>query len=1102
MHKEKHNPNKALYAQICQRPARKSTKGKAPPPPPLAKGFDGANFTQNMENPNAAMDQKENLMDKDIILTVVLPGGTEKTATVHGSKPMMDLLVALCSKYHLNPSSHTIELISTNRNQIKFKPNALIGTLNAEKIILKPKGTDEKNKKAAPQMPEATVRLVINYKKTQKTVLRVNPKVPLEELISAVSEKCEFDPKSTVLLKDVHSQEPLDLSKSLNDHGIREVYAKDGKGVGLTDLQVSSVHQENISQPNKDKILKEKEKGFFSIFRKSKKKPDQSATASAPASPTLNQQRPGSMSSLSAHASMYNSNTLPSEMPKKRRAPLPPMMVSQSFPTNLSECQTNAQPEASPTSDQDLPGLSRGSSSESSLKRTKRKAPPPPSPPSKIAQDEDLQDRNIKAGVTSPCILEEINEKEEMVCTAAQDAGTTAVTQAGEHRPHTSADAPSDTGKIKLTSLPTDVEMPSSSTSKSEEEDKMNDVSTDGKQSIYLVSNRECDQQILKVSEDSVTSGLNHGEDSESSPTAKTEDQQSTNNESKIDNNTEVCISLQSTPADPSNSQNKNAKPVMHDVAIQSSDFSSNGRHVKEQSDKDETEGICNTRSSQDKDIESQNTIKSYATSSAGVQDSSTLTELCSAEMGGLKKDMATSTEELSPRESVTTLPQVTEGTSECQIVAAQSPPIYKKDSEPKPKPSNEVTREYIPKVGLTTYKIVPQKSLEKLKFFEVQLTLEVPDETKDQGLSVNFPEHSDIHLPTKVPQDSVDYKATDSNGIHNFKPSSVSEVNSNHTANNNIAPFSPSHAAHVICKGSSKDSKPLSPSETGNLLPSTSAVKEKKIPPATKPKPGSFRLSQHKRTPGDYVTSAAIKNVSACSGSGHNETLRSPGKEKDTVPEKLLDVEDENYFPPPPPPVQFEEVSGESFQEEAKPANKTVDIPASKFTRQFSLPSKEPAELSLEKLRSFAAPKPYTPSTPSPFALAVSSAVRRTQSLSRRPVPTVHTFRGLPSSAYLRRSAAEPGKALLDSSPERDHQDRKEGKMKLPMEEHICRSEDNGIPVLASHPSGQGMFHKTSLEAVQSGDVAAKQKNVPSVSDAVAVNGGTTAGHPATQVE
>lgn len=69
---------------------------------------------------------------------------------------MMDLLVTLCAKYHLNPSGHTIELVSTNRNHIKFKPNALIGALEAEKILLKPKGMEEKTKKAGPQMPEVT----------------------------------------------------------------------------------------------------------------------------------------------------------------------------------------------------------------------------------------------------------------------------------------------------------------------------------------------------------------------------------------------------------------------------------------------------------------------------------------------------------------------------------------------------------------------------------------------------------------------------------------------------------------------------------------------------------------------------------------------------------------------------------------------------------------------------------------------------------------------------------------------------------------------------------------------------------------------------------
>lgn len=75
--------------------------------------------------------------------------------------------------------------------------------------------------------PQATVRMVINYKKTQKTILRVNPRVPLSEHLPAICEKCEFNIESTVLLKDVHSLAPLDLSCSLNDYAIREVYARD-----------------------------------------------------------------------------------------------------------------------------------------------------------------------------------------------------------------------------------------------------------------------------------------------------------------------------------------------------------------------------------------------------------------------------------------------------------------------------------------------------------------------------------------------------------------------------------------------------------------------------------------------------------------------------------------------------------------------------------------------------------------------------------------------------------------------------------------------------------------------------------------------------------
>lgn len=70
------------------------------------------------------------------------------------------------------------------------------------------------------------MRLLINYRKSHKAVVRVSPRVPLAELMPAVCEKCEMDPKTTVLLRDSQSEEPLDLTKTLNDYGIRDLYAK------------------------------------------------------------------------------------------------------------------------------------------------------------------------------------------------------------------------------------------------------------------------------------------------------------------------------------------------------------------------------------------------------------------------------------------------------------------------------------------------------------------------------------------------------------------------------------------------------------------------------------------------------------------------------------------------------------------------------------------------------------------------------------------------------------------------------------------------------------------------------------------------------------
>lgn len=71
------------------------------------------------------------------------------------------------------------------------------------------------------------MRLLINYNKSHKAVVRVNPTVPLEMLLPVVCHKCEFNLESTVLLRDSESKEPLDLNKTLNEHGLREVFAKD-----------------------------------------------------------------------------------------------------------------------------------------------------------------------------------------------------------------------------------------------------------------------------------------------------------------------------------------------------------------------------------------------------------------------------------------------------------------------------------------------------------------------------------------------------------------------------------------------------------------------------------------------------------------------------------------------------------------------------------------------------------------------------------------------------------------------------------------------------------------------------------------------------------
>uniref|UniRef100_A0A4W4HPG7 Cordon-bleu ubiquitin-like domain-containing protein n=1 Tax=Electrophorus electricus TaxID=8005 RepID=A0A4W4HPG7_ELEEL len=636
-------------------------------------------------------------------------------------KPMMDLLVMLCAKYHLNPSSHTMELVSANRNHIKFKPNALIGALEAEKVVLKPKGMEDKNRKTGPQMPEATVRLVINYKKTQKTILRVNPRVALRELLPAICEKCEFETQSTVLVRNVRAEEPLDLDNSLNDLGLREVYARDMRGrthTKKTQLEMpSAVAEVSAVLPSLLKAL----------------------TVSAPASPIQRKSRPSSMSSLSVHSPTYDSNS----MLKKKRAPQPPRTTLQCGSTDHRHRYSSTQ-------------------------------------------------------------------------LAAQPDGTQVRTA--------SASLPIGYYNFNMYHI------------------------------TYITS--------LKCP-----------------------------------------VSAHSPQSPPSgHPQAPTGQPLVHAHAPES----------------------CPPVHAQ--------APTSHPSMGPPAPESQSSSLLPSATKAGHLH--------------------------------------YITDSEPRPKPSNELTREYIPKVGMTTYTIVPQRSLDKLRVFEVELTLE----------SALAPEARHAAAEGEASKTPASSPPQPSNG--RASPGPLGELSRS-------APRSP-----------------MSPMESDN---SGSKIKEKKVPPATRPKPASFRVPQHKRTPGSYVNSAAVRSLSVsdgCSGGaaggGHIESPDGPqrgsyaGETHECFPppppavqwgeeEKEPEGPQQAALPPPPPP-QLEQEESEtptpllSPKEAAAPGQRV----RSQLPRQLSLPLREqpPAGLSLDKLRSFTAPKPYLPVMSSRFAQAVSSAVRRSHSL------------------------------------------------------------------------------------------------------------------------
>lgn len=303
----------------------------------------------------------------------------------------------------------------------------------------------------------------------------------------------------------------------------------------------------------------------------------------------------------------------------------------------------------------------------------------------------------------------------------------------------------------------------------------------------------------------------------------------------------------------------------------------------------------------------------------------------------------------------------------------AKGHPYYRQDTKPKPRPANEITRDYIPKIGLTTYKIVPPKSVEIMKSWES----EIPSDRKDQEVSAseNSLKHKDSkeflmqaespHLPKST--SNLQVVSQNEPAAANDLLHSVNSISEHVTSGAEIT-----SEINRTESESAKQHVPLMLSLDNTNASSETQDKSNALSPTTKP--SSFYLQMQRRASGHYVTSAIARSTACAPNSIQNETKSTEMGKIISSPEPTsLSLHKTGTSSPP--------ADEEKVDEGKKMEPSTSSVKSNKLS---GFPSCPPAPLNLRTLRTFGVPKPYSSSRPSPFALAVSSAVKRSQSFNK----------------------------------------------------------------------------------------------------------------------
>ncbi|NXX55442.1 COBL1 protein, partial [Scopus umbretta] len=425
--------------------------------------------------------------------------------------------------------------------------------------------------------------------------------------------------------------------------------------------------------------------------------------------------------------------------------------------------------------------------------------------------------------------------------------------------------------------------------------------------------------------------------------------------------------------------------------------------------------------------------------------------------------------------------------------------PFYRQDTKPKPKPANEITRDYIPKIGMTTYKIVPPKSLEIMKSWES----ETPSDFKDQEVStlensLKYEDRKEFIVQAEIPHLSK-----------NVNHLQVGSQNGPAAANDLLHRVN-SISEHVISAPdvttesnqteteSSKQRVPLMLSLDDTNASSETQDKSNALSPTTKP--SSFYLQMQRRASGHYVTSAVARSTICAPNSVQNEAKNTEMEKKISSPDPTsLSLHKTNTSTPPADEEKVDD--GKKIESSTSPV---------KSNKPSSFPSCPPAPLNLRTLRSFAVPKPYSSSRPSPFALAVSSAVKRSQSFNKtRTITSQAPREEFPVELSSAASSAEfssassvpqvktPSLQTITGGSPNSLMDKKGSNVNSEKSQvQSAASTDHQPPAtkrqttMTFQRSDPEQLHQSLLAAIRSGEAAAKLKRVGPPSNTISVNG------------